>query len=83
MRRVVSLFLPTWPTDRLRRRKGGSAPALDAPLVIAGHDGGRRVVTTADHAAQALGRPISPFGRGSRSGIGSGLVSLLPHVFVH
>ena len=28
MRRVVSLFLPTWPTDRLRRQKGREAPAL-------------------------------------------------------
>ena len=55
MRRVVSLFLPTWPTDRLRRQKGHGAPALDEPLVIAGHDGRRRVVMAADHAAQALG----------------------------
>ena len=23
MRKVVSLFLPTWPTDRLRRSLGG------------------------------------------------------------
>jgi len=59
MRRVVSLFLPTWPTDRLRRQKG--APALDEPLVIAGHDGRRRVLAAADRAAQALGiRPGLP-----------------------
>src|SRR5690242_5405323 len=55
MRRVVSLFLPTWPTDRLSRQKGSEAPALDEPLVIAGHDGRRRVVIASDHAAQALG----------------------------
>jgi protein ImuB len=55
MRRVVSLFLPTWPTDRLRRRKGREAPAPDVPLVIAGHDGRRRLVMAANHAAQALG----------------------------
>ena len=34
MRRVVSLWLPTWPTDRLRRRQGGAAPPpAEAPLV--------------------------------------------------
>jgi protein ImuB len=61
MRRVVSLFLPTWPTDRLRRQKGSGAPALDEPLVIAGHNGGRRVVIAADHASRALGiRPGLP-----------------------
>src|SRR5690348_5259740 len=59
MRRVVSLFLPTWPTDRLRREKG--APAPDEPLVIGGHDGRRRVVMATDQAAQALGvRPGLP-----------------------
>jgi protein ImuB len=61
MRRVVSLFLPTWPTDWLRRQKGGSAPPADEPLVMAGHDGKRRVVAAADHAAQVLGvRPGLP-----------------------
>src|SRR4051812_31408878 len=61
MRRVVSLFLPTWASDRLRRQKGSSAPALDEPLAIAGHDGRRRVVMAADQAAQALGvRPGLP-----------------------
>ena len=55
MRKVVSLFLPTWPTDRLRRQKGHKASALNEPLVIAGHDGRRRIVIAADHAAQALG----------------------------
>jgi hypothetical protein len=55
MRRVVSLFLPIWPTDRLRPQKGHEAPALNEPLVIAGHDGRRRVVIAADHVAQALG----------------------------
>ena len=32
MRRVVSLFLPSWATDRLRRRNGGLPPP-DVPDV--------------------------------------------------
>ena len=41
--------------------EGRDAPALDEPLVIAGHDGRRRVVAAADQAAQALGvRPGLP-----------------------
>ena len=55
MSRVVSLFLPTWPTDRLRRQMGDTAPPLETPLVIAGRDGRRRAVAAADRAAQALG----------------------------
>jgi hypothetical protein len=31
MRRVVSLFLPTWSTDRVRRTLGGAAPPAGAP----------------------------------------------------
>ena len=55
MQRVVSLFLPTWPTDRLRRRLGAAAPPPEAPLVLVGRDGRRRVVTAANTAARALG----------------------------
>jgi protein ImuB len=55
MRRVASLYLPTWPTDRLRRQMGAAAPPADKPLVVAGRDGRRRAVVAADHAAQALG----------------------------
>jgi protein ImuB len=55
MRRVVSLFLPTWSTDRVRRRLGGAAPPADAPLVLAGREGRRRVVLAADAAAQRAG----------------------------
>jgi protein ImuB len=58
MPRVVSLYLPTWPTDRLRRHQ---AVPPDDPLVCAGTDGSRRVVAAADHAAHALGiRPGLP-----------------------
>jgi hypothetical protein len=35
MSRVVSLYLPTWPTDRLRRQTGDAAPPPERPLVIA------------------------------------------------
>lgn len=41
--------------DRLRRKAGDAAPPVDAPLIIAGRIGNRRVVTAADAAAQALG----------------------------
>src|SRR5690606_29721683 len=55
MRRVVSLSLPTWPTDRLRRSMGASAPPPDAPLVLVGRDGRKRMVLAADAAAQGFG----------------------------
>lgn len=41
--------------DRLRRKTADAAPPADAPLIIAGRDRNRRVVTAADAAAQALG----------------------------
>jgi protein ImuB len=55
MRRVVSLFLPTWSTDRVRRQLGGAAPPAEAPLVLVGREGRRRVVLAADAAAQRAG----------------------------
>ena len=55
MSRVVSLYLPTWPTDRLRRQMGDAAPSPERPLVIAGRDRRRRAVVAADRAAQAFG----------------------------
>ena len=61
MRRVVSLFLPTWSTDRVRRKLGSAAPPAEAPLVLIGRDGRRRVVLAADAAAQRAGlRPGMP-----------------------
>ena len=53
MRRVVSLYLPTWPTDRLRRRLGKDAPPADVPVVMVGRSGRKRLVLAADAAAQA------------------------------
>lgn len=55
MKRVVSLFLPNWSTDRLRRTMGANAPSLDTPLVLIGHEGRRRVVLAADQAARREG----------------------------
>jgi protein ImuB len=55
MQRVVSLYLPTWPTDRLRRMAGGEALPAEAPLVLIGREGTRRVVTAANAAATGLG----------------------------
>ena len=54
MRRVVSLFLPMWPTDRYRKNTA-DVPPRDKPLVIATKIGPRRVIVAANNAAQALG----------------------------
>jgi protein ImuB len=53
MRRVVSLFLPTWATDRLRRRNGG-LPPVEVPLITAMQDGNQRVIASVDDAARRL-----------------------------
>lgn len=55
MRKVVSLFLPDWPTDRLRRSLGAGAPARHEPLVLVAHDGRRRAIHAVDAAARRLG----------------------------
>lgn len=55
MKRVVSVYLPTFATDRFRRQAGDAAPPSDVPLVLAGQDGRRRVVLAADLAAQRAG----------------------------
>jgi protein ImuB len=44
-----------WPTDRFRRKSGDAAPPPEAPLVLIGRDGRRRVVLAADAAARAAG----------------------------
>src|SRR5215217_7752713 len=53
MRRVVSLFLPMWPTDRYRKNTA-DAPPREKPLVMATKIGSRRVIVAADKAAQDL-----------------------------
>lgn len=55
MPRVVSIFLPTWSTDRVRRKLGAAAPSPDTPLVLLGQEGRRRVVLAVDHAAHEVG----------------------------
>ena len=61
MRRVISIFLPTWPTDRLRRQPSAAVPPPDRPLVTAIHDGRRQSVAAVDAAARAEGlRPGMP-----------------------
>ena len=55
MKRVVSLYLPTWPTDRLRRNLGASAPSADTPIVLFGRQGRRREVLALDAAARQAG----------------------------
>ncbi|WP_456304637.1 DUF6504 family protein [Brytella acorum] len=58
---MVSLYLPLWPTERLRRKLGDSAPPPDAPLALAGREGNRRVVLSADLPARKAGlKPGTP-----------------------
>jgi protein ImuB len=66
MRRVMSLWLPDWPTDRLRLRRNGCAPSKSPsprrgeeggarPFVTAATTGNRRLVVAVDAAASACG----------------------------
>ncbi|MFD1351511.1 Y-family DNA polymerase, partial [Methylorubrum suomiense] len=56
MRRVVSLCLPSWPTDRLRRSAPPcDAPAVDEPLATVRQDGPRRVLAGIDATARRHG----------------------------
>jgi protein ImuB len=64
MRRVISLWLPSFSTDRLRRcqavgQSAGAPPAdsqpVGTPFVTSTHDGHRRVIAAVDAAARALG----------------------------
>ena len=55
MPRVVSIYLPTWPTDRLRRKMGAAAPDAALPLVLVGQTGRRRDVVAANAAALKVG----------------------------
>jgi protein ImuB len=53
MRRVVSLFLPRWPTDRWRRKNAALPP--DSALVMAARQGQQRILTSVDAAAARAG----------------------------
>jgi protein ImuB len=52
MSRVLSLYLPTWPTDRLRRRAGTTAPPRDQALVLKTKVGSKRVIYAVDDLAR-------------------------------
>ncbi len=58
MRRVVSLYLPNWPVDRLLRGLGEAAPPPDLPLILAGRAGRRRTVLAANRVAMAQGARV-------------------------
>ncbi|HSI40380.1 MAG TPA: DUF6504 family protein [Xanthobacteraceae bacterium] len=58
MARVVSLFLPWWPTDRIRRKSGAASLPPEQPLVLVGRDGRRRVVLAVDRAARTAGLSV-------------------------
>ena len=58
MSRVVSLYLPTWPTDRLRRKMAASAPDPAMSLVLVSQTGRRREVTAVNTAAIETGLRI-------------------------
>ena len=53
MRRVVSLYLLTWPTDRIRRKFGD--PPREKPLVTVIKQGSRRLIASACLAARKVG----------------------------
>jgi protein ImuB len=63
MRRVVSIWFPTFPTDRIRQQNGAppktalteTTLAETTPLVTVARDGNRRVLVAVDAVASGLG----------------------------
>lgn len=56
MRRVLSLWLRNWATDRVHRRQRSAKPASEAiPLVTVADIAGRRVLAAVDPAAALVG----------------------------
>src|SRR5215471_1641976 len=57
MRRIMYLFLPRWPIDRLRllQRKGSAAPADETPFATVIDTAGRRLLAAVNPAAAAAG----------------------------
>ena len=54
--RYLSLYLPRWPTDRLRiRQKNAGAPLSDEALILSGREGSKRLICAADDHARRLG----------------------------
>ncbi|WP_042244671.1 DNA polymerase Y family protein [Paracoccus sp. PAMC 22219] len=62
MARVISVCLPLWPIDR-RRRQADNTASAEAPLILAGRVGNRRVITAACELAIGqglrIGMPVS------------------------
>lgn len=62
MTRVISVCLPLWPIDR-RRRQADNTASAEAPLILAGRVGNRRVITAACELAIGqglrIGMPVS------------------------
>ena len=57
MRRVMYLWLPRWPIDRLSlsHRKGSGAPAEEIPFATVADSAGRRLLAAVNSAATAAG----------------------------
>jgi protein ImuB len=55
MRRVISIWLPTWPLDRIKNRLGLPPEAASAPQVSAISDGATRLIAAVNTAAAARG----------------------------
>src|ERR1700736_1761402 len=57
MRRVMYLWLPRWPIDRLglSHRKGSGAPAEAIPFATVADSAGRRLLAAVNSAATAAG----------------------------
>src|SRR5215207_1463316 len=60
MRRVMYVFLPSWPIDRLRRldgtpSRGSAVPADERPFATVVEAGGRRLLAAVNPAAAAAG----------------------------
>lgn len=53
--RVISVFLPRWPTDRLTRMQGKSAPPPETPIAMVGRVGRRRAIAHMNLAAAKTG----------------------------
>lgn len=77
MRRVVSVWFPTFPTDRLQRI--GALPPEGGPFITSTHDGRRRIVTAACAAAQAIGIiPDTPLASAQALVPGLGIIEAEP-----
>jgi protein ImuB len=57
MRRIMYLWLPHWPIDRLRlsQRKNSGAPAEESPFATVADTAGRRLLAAGNPAATAAG----------------------------